>query len=187
MKTQKKTIFYFLFVGLLAAGCFLTSSPSPAEDTPSEASPEVNQLLADVKTEAVGLEQDCGEIAAWTGTTGVSWQSHAINLNLIREHINQAGRLLKQLQEARVTASSWQQQAIDGIYPLLKQLADNTEAMIQHLNENQSKTHLTPYTDYAKSGYELARDLAALVSDYVDYGNLEVDFHRLQEKLESRS
>jgi hypothetical protein len=174
-------------MGLLAAGCYLISSGAPAEDTPSGSSQEVNQLLSQVKAEAVALEHDCEELAAWTRTTGMNWQSHAEKLNLIREHVNEAGRLLSNLHDARETASPWQQQAIDGIYPLLKQLDDNTESIINHLNENQSKIHFSPYTDYAKAGYELAKDLAALVSDYVEYGKLEVDFHRLQEKLESKS
>jgi len=187
MRTQKRTMFYFLLMGLLAGGCFLISSPAPAEDTPSGSSQEVNQLLSEVKTEAIALERDCDEIATWTSTMGLSWQSHASNLIRISEHINRAGRLLKQLQDVRHTASPWQQQAIDGIYPLLKQLDDNTEAMINHLNDNQSRIHFSPYTDYAKAGHELARDLASLVSNYVEYGNLEVEFHRLQDKLDSAS
>jgi len=187
MKTQKRTIFYLLLMGLLAVGCFLISSAAPAEDTPPGSSQEINQLLADVKTEAVALEQDCDEIALWARNSQMSWPSHGKKLTLISEHINRAGQLLKQLQDARDTASPWQQQAIDSIYPLLKQLADNTEVMIEHLRDNQNKTHFSPYTDYAKAGYELARDLAALVSDYVEYGNLEVEFHRLQDKIDSRT
>jgi hypothetical protein len=187
MRTQKRTMFYLLCMGLLAAGCFLISSPAPAEDTPSGSSQEVNQLLSQVKTEAIALERDCDEIATWAGAKQLSWQSHAEKLNLIREHVNEAGRLLSNLHDARDEASPWQQQAIDRIHPLLKELADNTQEMINHLNDKRSTFHLSEYGDYAKAGYELAKDLAALVSDYVEYGNLEVDFHRLQEKLDSAS
>jgi hypothetical protein len=174
-------------MGLLAAGCFLISSPAPAADTPSGSSQEVNQLLSRVKTEAIALERDCDEIANWASLKQLSWQSHAQKLELIREHVNEAGRLLKQLHEARDTASPWQQQAMDSIYPLLKELADNTQGMINHLKDKKSTFHLSEYGDYAKAGYELAKDLAELVRDYVEYGNLEADFHRLQEKLESKS
>ena len=185
MKTQRRTLFCFLLMGLLAAGCFLISSPAPAADTPSGSSQEVNQLLADLKTEAVALEQDCDEIATWARAKQLSWQSHAEKLNLIREHVNEAGRLLSNLHDARDEASPWQQQAIDRVYPLLKELADNTTAMINHLNDKGSAFHFSEYGDYAKAGYNLAKDLAALVSDYVEYGKLEVDFDRLQEKLDS--
>jgi hypothetical protein len=180
-------MFYFLLMGLLAAGCFLISSPAPAQDTPSGSSQEANQLLSEVKTEATALERDCDQIATWTRGRQLTIASHGRKLNEIRDHINQAGRLVRQLHDARDTAAPWQQQAIDRIYPLLKELADNTQGMIDHLNENGSALYLSEYSDYAKAGYELAHDLAALVSDYVQYGNLEVDFHRLQEKLESKS
>jgi hypothetical protein len=165
----------------------LISSGAPAEDNPSGSSQEVNRLLSQVKTEAIALERDCDEIATWAGAKQLSWQSHAEKLNLIREHVNEAGRLLSNLHDARDEASPWQQQAIDRIYPLLKELADNTQGMINHLNDKKSTFYLSEYGDYAKAGYELAKDLARLVSDYVEYGNLEVDFHRLQEKLDSAS
>jgi hypothetical protein len=175
-------------VALLAAGCALISPAAQAEDNPSGSSQEVNQLLSQVKTEAIALERDCDEIATWAAGKQLSWESHAQKLDLIREHVNQAGRLLSNLRDARDEASPWQQQAIDRIHPLLKELADNTQGMINHLNDKKSTFHLSDeYGDYAKAGCELAKDLATLVSDYVKYANLEADFHRLQEKLESKS
>jgi trans-aconitate methyltransferase len=184
MNSQKRTP-YFLILWLLVAGCFLISPAANAGDTSSESSEEVSQLLSQVKTEAIALERDSEDLAAWTGAKQMSWESHAGKLNEIKDHVNQAGRLLRQLNEASGTASPWQQQAIDRIYPLLKELADNTEMTINHFNDNKDKIHFSAYAEYAKAGYELAHDLAALVSDYVEYGNLEVDFHRLQEKLDS--
>jgi DNA repair exonuclease SbcCD ATPase subunit len=183
MKIQKRTIFYFLLMGLLAAGCFLISSGAPAADTPSGSSQEVNQLLSQIKTEAKALEDDADVLALWTRARQGGWQSHSMKLSEIREHVNQAGQLLAKLNEAREGASPWQQQAIDRIYPLLKELADNTETTINHLRDNQSRIHFPPYTDYAKAGYDLAKELASLISDYVDYGDHEAEFHRLQEKL----
>ncbi len=185
MRTQKRTIFYFLLMGLLAAGCVSISPAAQAEDNPSGSSQKVNQLLSEVKTEAIALERDCEDIVTWARGRQVTTASHGLKLDGIRDHINQAGRRVRQLQDARDTASPWQQEAIDRIYPLLKEFADNTQEMINHFNENGSALYLSEYSDYAKVGYELAHDLAALVSDYVEYGNLELDFHRLQEKLDS--
>lgn len=185
MKTQKRTTPYLLLMMLLATGCFLIPSAAQAEETSSGSSEEVNQLLAEVKSEAIALEQDCDRMAIWAGGQHVSWKSHAEKLNLIREHINEAGRLLANLHDARDTASPWQRQAIDRIYPMLKELADNTEEMIDLHNDNRSAFRFSEYRDYAKAGYELAEDLAALVRDYVEYGEHEAEFHRLHEKLNS--
>jgi len=184
MNSQKRTP-YFLILWLLVAGCFSISPAANARDTSSGSSAEVSRLLAEVKTEAIALERDAADLHAWTGAKQVGWESHSGKLNLIREHINKAGQLLPRLNEAREGASPWQHQAIDRIYPLLKELADNTQATINHLNDNQSNVHFSPYTDYAKANYDLAQELAALVSDYVEFGEHEAEFHRLQEKLQS--
>ena len=167
-------------------GCLSISPAANARDTSSESCEEVSQLISQLKTEAKALEHDADVLASWTGAKQVSWQSHAGKLNEIRDHVNQAGQLLTKLNEAREEASPWQQQAIDRIYPLLKELAGNTETTIKHLNDNQGRIHFSPYTDYARANYNLAQELAALISDYVDFGEHEAEFHRLQEKLNSR-
>ena len=183
MNSQKRTP-YFLIVSLLVASCFLVSPAASVGETPSGSSEKLNQLLSQIKTEALALEHDADLLAGWTRAKQVSWETHAAKLNDIKDHINQAGQLLTDLNDARGTASPWQQQAIDRIYPLVKELADNTGTTINHLNDNHGRIHFAPYTDYAKANYELARELASLITDYVDYGDHEAEFHRLQEKLQ---
>jgi hypothetical protein len=186
MNSQKRTP-YFLILSLLVAGYFSISPAAKAANASTGSSEEVSRLLAEVKTEAIALERDTDDLAAWTRAKRVSWQGHAGKLTLIREHINKAGQLLTELNEAREGASPWQHQAIDRIYPLLKELADNTEATIKHFNDNTTNIHHSAYSDYAKAGADLAQEIAALVSDYVDYGDHEAEFHRLQDKLNPAS
>jgi chromosome segregation ATPase len=183
MNTHKRTIPYLVILGLVVAGCLLISPDALPGETPSGSSEEIRQLLSQVKTEAVALDHDSEQLAAWARSKQAHWNTHAERLNLIREHINKAGQLLTQLNEARATASPWQHQAIDRIYPLLKELADNTEATINLLNDNRGSIHFSAYSDYAKAGAELANELAALVKDYVEFGEHEAEFHRLQDKL----
>jgi trans-aconitate methyltransferase len=173
-----------LIVAFVIAGFLAISPAAKAATAPAAGSEEITRLLADVKTEAVALERDAEELAAWTEAKQVSWQSHATKLRSMREHVNQAGQLLSKLNSSREGASIWQQQAIDRIHPLLKELADNTQSTIKHLSDNQNRIYFPPYTDYAKAGADLAKELAALVSDYTKFGELEEEFHRLQEKLE---
>jgi hypothetical protein len=184
MNSQKRTP-YILILSLLVAGCFFISPAAKAADTSSGSSQEIRQLLSQVKTEAIALERDTEDLASFARTKQVSWQSHAAQLSLISEHINKGGELLTKLDAARGTASPWQHQAIDRIYPILKELDDNTEATINHLKDNQSNVHLPAYEDYAKAGADLAKELATLVSDYVEYGEHEEAFHSLQDKLSS--
>jgi len=182
MKSQKRAP-YFLILALLVAGYFSYSPAAKAADTSSGSPPEITQLLSQVKTEAIALDEDAEYLATMTRNRQARWEAHAERLSLMRDHINKAGELLTKLNEARETASPWQHQAIDRIYPLLKELADNTEATINHLNDNRKSIHFPPYIDYAKAGADLAKELATLVRDYVAYGDNEAEFHRLQEKL----
>ena len=187
MKNWKRTSTYLSLATLLVSGCLLTISAVRAADFPPGSSLEVNQLLSDVKAEAIALENDCDQLAQWAGNRRLSWESHSEKLNLIREHVNKAGRLLSDLHAVRDTASPWQQQAIDRIYPLLKELAGNTEGMINLLNDTSHAYRFPEYRDYAKAGYKLAENIKALVSDYVEYGEHEAEYRRLQEKLDLTS
>jgi len=183
MNSQKRTP-YFLILGLLVAGCLLISPAAKAADTPSGSSEEVSRLLSQIKTEAIALENDADVLAMWAGTKQIGWESHSHKLNEIKDHVNQAGQLLDKLKNAREGASPWQQQAIDRIYPLLNELADNTEATIDHFNDNKAHIQFAAYHNYAQAGYKLAEELTTLISDYVEYGEHEAEFHRLQDKLQ---
>lgn len=177
---------FLLTLALLVAAWFTLSPKVKAADIPAEASEEVSTLLADVKAEAHQLERDNEELKTFVqSATPLSWHSHATKLNEIREHINKTGQLLTNLNEARDQASPWQQRAIDEIRPLLQELANNTEATINHLSEYKDRINLAPdFSDYVTANHDLSRELAALVTDYVDYGKHQAEFQRLQEKLQ---
>ena len=107
MNNQKRTP-YFLILALLVAGCLSISPAANAGDTSSESSEEVSQLLSQIKTEALALEDDADVLASWAVAKNLSWESHAGKLSEIKDHVNQAGQLLTKLNEAREGASPWQ-------------------------------------------------------------------------------
>lgn len=183
MNINKTTPYFLVILALLVAGCFSISPAARAADPEAESSQKIRELLSEVKTEAIALERDAHNLDKWARGKQMNPQSHANQLTVMREHINKAGELLAQMNEARHAASPWQQQALDRIHPLLKELADNTEETINHFNERQSNIHFGPYSDYTKAGADLADELAALVSDYVEFGEHEADYHRLKDKL----
>jgi len=114
----------------------------------------------------------------------LSWESYARKVEMIKEHVNNTGKLLTKLHEAEVTGSPWQQTAIRQIDPLLRELAANTEATINHLKENKANIHFPQFKDYVKANYELATDLEALIRDFVNYGEAKEQIDRLGKKLE---
>lgn len=150
----------------------------------SKDSKEASRLLSDVKSEAVQLRHDADELKAFTHST-LTWQSHSAKVDQIKEHVNNAGELVSKLDNARDEASPWQQQAIDRITPMLKELAANTTATIEHLNQRPQLLHTGPYADYVAANYEVASSLAELISDYVDYGKSKARSEDLASKLEA--
>lgn len=167
--------------GLLVAGFVLISPILRAADVPD--SEQVSQLLSEAKTQAFQLKEDAATMQMYS-TTAVHWETHAVTINLIRDHVNAVGRQLAKLENARATASPWQQTAIDRIRPLLRELASNTSAIIDYLNKNPSHLQAPEYKDFLEANADQSEQLAALIGDFVDYGKTKQRLERLRDKLE---
>ena len=101
---------------------------------------------------------------------------------MIKDHINQAGGLVIELAARRTKASAWQQAAIDRVTPLLRELASNTEATIEHLIKNQRRIHTQEFQEYVKATYNMATRLAAIIGDFVDYAEAKDKYEPLSRK-----
>ena len=154
-------------LGLLAAG--LSVQPALAKAGDFQDSEQVSKLLSEAKTMAFQLKEDAEtmESFAWMN---VSWQSHAAAINLIREHVKALGKQATKLSDAKGIASPWQEIAIDRITPYLDEMNGYTAAVIEHLNGDK-KRNVLAYNDYLEAIADYAADLAALIGDFVDYGN----------------
>jgi hypothetical protein len=167
-----------LAVGM-STGFFAASAADQMPD-----SEQVSELLSQVKTHAFQLKEDAGTLESFTHNAGLSWHSHAAVLTRMKEDINEAGRDLTKLEEAKKSASPWQKTAIERIQPLLKELAGNTEQAINYGNENQKRLFTEPYKDYLEANADLSSELASTISDFVDYGNTKERLDALERKLE---
>jgi len=166
---------------LLVAGCL--AIPAALQATEPGDSAEITKLFADAKSEAAQLKNDSEDMESLVKSK-LSWESYASHVELVKEHINNTGKLLAKLQNAAPTGSPWQQTAIQQIDPLLRELAANTEATINHLNENRANIHFPQFKDYVKANYDLAMDLEALIRDFVNYGEAKDKTERLGKRLD---
>jgi hypothetical protein len=173
-----------LVAGALMTFILLVSSSLavPAASSNDE-NAEVTRLLADVRDKAAVLSKDADEMESLT-RSDVSWQSHAVMLETIKEHINNLGRTTEKLNAERDSASDWQKQAIDRAMPLLKDLAANTTAAINHLSQNQLRPTSGSYTEYLKENAETAHELSDMISSFVRYGDTRAKLDRLEQRLE---
>jgi len=150
---------------------------------PSGDSKEVSTIFVDAKTEAVQLKQDAEEMNSFVHS-GLSWQTHAAQLDQIKQHVNNTGEIVAKLNNARNAASPWQQQATDRIIPMLKELAASVETTITFLGQNQKRLATAPYTEYVEANTDFAVDLSQVISDYVAYSEAKHKSEELGRKLE---
>jgi len=184
MNNHLKASYSLLTLVLLVAAYFLIPSAGAYAQTTAADSEKVTKLFSEAKDEAHELELDAEHMEEFT-RSGLTWESHSWKINEVREHVTECGRLLAKLHDAREKASPWQQKAIDEIEPLLKELATNTQSAIDHVTSNKNRVSLraADYEGYLAANYAVARKLAALITDYVDYGEHKAEFERLGEKL----
>lgn len=147
-------------------------------------SPHLNQLLAQAKTQSAQLAVEADQMTSYTRTAD-AWQSHASQITIIKDHINALGKTLQEMQDARDTASPWQQDAVDHVVPLAKELASSLEATIAHINQNKNRLGTPAYRDYLRANSEMATDIAGLIKDYHAYGEHKAAYERLGQKLET--
>lgn len=166
---------------LLVAAIVSISPALVAADVPD--SEQVSKLLSEAKTQAFQLKEDASTMESYTRSSA-GWESHSATVDQMKEHINAAGRTLTKLEDARRTASPWQATAIDRIRPLLKDLASNTETVIQYINKNPKRLFMSEYKDYIETNSDVSSQLAGLIGDFVDYGNTKNRLERLTTKLE---
>jgi chromosome segregation ATPase len=72
---------------------------------PPEDNKEVSQLLEDIKDQAAALQRDSDELETFT-RSDMSWQSHAEELDRIKERINAIGKTISRLQSLRNSCHS---------------------------------------------------------------------------------
>jgi hypothetical protein len=176
----RKLVTWMTAPGLLLAGFLAIPAPSKAASAPD--SEQVSKLLSEAKTMAFQLKEDAVTMESFT-RMNVSWESHAVAINQIKDHINALGRQEAKLKEARSSGSPWQQTAIDRITPFLDELTGYTYAVIEHIN-GQTKHTPAEYKDYLEANADYATDLAAMIGNFVDFGNAKDRLERLGDKLE---
>jgi|GEM_PF-619246 len=168
--------------GLTALALFLAMG-SPAIVAQSADSEEISKLLTQAKSHAVLAADDADTLESYTNSTH-SWESHSVRLAEMAEHVNAMGKVNKQLSDLSSQGSPWQQIAISRIDPLLREMADQLTATINHLKNNQSKIHMGPYRDYVQANHDVASRTAQMISDFVEYDKAKSKAESLERKLE---
>ncbi len=159
----------FVFLSVLLTGMFV---PLPARaDVANEVMghPEVANQLAQFKQNAYDLRVQAEKLDALTPSRLVDWRSHAHNLEILKEQVNQLGQTLTNLEELKPQANEGQRMAIENARPHLVGVAQQVTEAIDLLAEDRGSVYWPPYTDTVNNIYNHATSLHETVDTILDY------------------
>jgi len=167
-------------MGFVAASFTLKAADHTSAITDSE---QVSKLLSEAKTIAFELKEDAMTMASFPRMT-LSFESHAVAINQIREHLDALQLQAAKLQDVKGFAAPWQKTAIDRMAPFLDELEGYTAAVIERINDKPKFLNTPEYKDYLEANADYAEDLANMIGQFVDYGRAKDRLQTLTEKLE---
>lgn len=144
----------------------------------------LTELLWDARDEAVQLASDADQMQLLLISDN-NWLTHALVLSKIQGHVDDMALIVRKLNEEQGSGSSLQQQAVERMLPLIRELSDNTKAALRYLNQNKSRPLSNTYKQYLEKNAQTARELSSMVSSLVDYQESMAEMTQLRHKLES--
>jgi hypothetical protein len=145
-------------------------------------SQELTQLLSYANDEARELASDAEETQMLI-LNDTNWVAHALMLSKVKGHVDNMSLIIEKLKKLQKSGSELQEQAVEQMLPLVKELSDNTTAAINYLNQNKSRPTSESYKQYLNKNAEAARQLSSMISTLLDYQKSMADIDKMRSKL----
>lgn len=192
MRFQKLTKIGTSLALVLALGApMVVAGPSPAANVATVESSvnwyapgRVSTLLQNLQDINAKLDTHGQTLDTLSRAPRHSWQSHAHYLSQVRDQVNEAGKIISELQSIQHGALPWQQQAIARIHPVALDLAKHTSEAIAYLAGNQNWLFAPEYRDHLAAISDRATEMRTTVNSFVDYGAAQQQMQTLGQKLE---
>jgi hypothetical protein len=149
-----------------------------------EDNPQLDQLLSAANEEAFDLASDANN-ARMLILSDANWVNHALMLAKVKAHVDNLALIIEKLSKYQKSGSELQEQAVERMLPLVKQLSANTTAAINYLNQNKNRPISDAYTQYLEKNAETAHQLSSMISSLVDYEKSMTAIEKLRSKLEA--
>jgi Na+/phosphate symporter len=143
---------------------------------------KLTELLEEARDEALQLSSDAIETQTLV-TSDSNWITHALMLERVKGHVDNMALIVDKLTKAQKTGSELQEQAVEQILPLIKELSANTTAAINYLKQNKARPISETYTRYLQANVETASQLSSIISALIDYEMSMTEIDRLRSKL----
>ena len=189
LKFAKKSIAITVLGLFLGGAAFGASPPSVSDSAPTTGENWRSIQIASDKLEE--LRAVSGKLSLVGDSMHASMRTlqsardgHAYRLNAARDRINEAGRLLADLQSMYPELTPWQQQAITTITPIASQIAAHTAAAIVHLNERPTARLAPEYTNHLQGIVDHSNSMRETVGNFLEYADAKSRVQMLETTLE---
>jgi uncharacterized surface protein with fasciclin (FAS1) repeats len=130
---------------------------------------KIDDLLAEFESKAIDARREAMFLETLRRTRG-TWQTHAEKLNTMKNHINEMGPMLTELESTKPQATLLQQQAIEAARPHLEDLARRVDTAIRSLRENpETSKYANDYVENLHGIWTSADRLYNDVDTILDY------------------
>jgi hypothetical protein len=112
-----------------------------------------------------------------------NWLTHTLKLAKIKGHVDNMALIVDKLTKSQKSGSELQEQAVERILPLVKELQANTTAAMNYLNQNKDRPLSGAYKEYLEKNAETARQLSDMISALDDYEKTMTEINRIRSQL----
>ncbi len=145
-------------------------------------SQELATLLDQASDEARELAIDAEDLQTLI-VSDQNWLTHTLKLAKIKGHVDNMALIVDKMIKAKSSGSELQEQAVERILPLVKELQANTTAATNYLNQNKDRPVSDAYKRYLEENTETARQLSDIISALDDYEKSMTEINRIRSKL----
>jgi hypothetical protein len=144
-----------------------------------DAQRQVGDRLTDFKRTASQLRRQADTLNA-DRNSRVSWETHSQHLGNLKDHVNQLGRFLAELEAMRPEASENQRMAIEHARPHVVSIARSTTRAIELLNNQRGNTHFPEYAEVASDIYDHVDTLHTKLDAILDFEDAKARLDELE-------
>jgi len=170
----------FMASSALTVLLLVVLATSALAETATRTHPQVADRLADFKSTAFKMRDEADTLRSHTRNKQLSWQTHAYRLNALKDHVNELGKTLAELEAQKPLASDGHAMAIEHVRPHLVSVAQNLTQAIELVNERRSNVHWGEYGEAVSNIYDHADALHTKLDTILDHENARVHLDGLE-------
>lgn len=164
----------------------LTMSICLAVGVTAMAAPKENDtynLFNNLRATAYSAETHATDLETIANTPTTSWESHARNLDYLKEDINTMGAALATLERMRDNLTPAEREEIDRTAPLLRQMASDTSSAIRLIAEVNGDTWRPSYQKSVADLVAASGRLSKTLKEFEEVARLREKETHLQKDL----